>query len=95
LENDTDAAGSDCRTKQNGYSDLKAVSIQCVGTDKRTIDVHSLRKIFGTLLAKAGVPLTTVQRLMRHSSPILTAQLYIDVELVDMMQALNQLPGFS
>jgi integrase len=77
------------------YKDLKAAGIERVGKDGRSIDVHALRKTFGTLLAKAGVPLTTVQRLMRHSSPVLTAKLYIDVDPVDMMQALDQLPMLS
>jgi integrase len=76
------------------YGDLKAAGIERKGSDGRSIDVHSLRKTFGTLLAKAGVPLTTVQRLMRHSTPLLTAKLYIDVDPVDMMQALDQLPEF-
>jgi integrase len=76
------------------YSDLKAAGIGRKGADGRSLDVHSLRKTFGTMLAKAGVPLTTTQRLMRHYSPILTAKLYIDVDSVDMMQALEQLPTF-
>ena len=77
------------------YKDLKAAGIERLGKDGRSIDVHSLRKTFGTMLARAGVPLTTTQRLMRHSTPILTAQLYIDVDPLDMMQALGQLPVFS
>jgi integrase len=77
------------------YADLKIAGIERAGEDGRSIDVHSLRKTFGTLLAKAGVPLTTVQRLMRHSSPLLTAKLYIDVEGGDMMDALEKLPEFS
>jgi len=77
------------------YADLKAAGIERKGADGRNIDVHSLRKTFGTLLAKAGVPLTTVQRLMRHATPLLTAQLYIDVDPVDMMQALDKLPEFT
>jgi len=76
------------------YRDLELAGIKRLGTDGRSIDVHSLRKTFGTLLARAGVPLTTVQRLMRHCTPILTAKLYIDVDPVDMMQALDQLPAF-
>jgi TnpA family transposase len=36
-----------------------------------------------------------MQRLMRHSTPLLTAKLYIDVEGGDMMQALEQLSVFS
>ena len=72
--------------------DLKAAGIERVGSDGRSIDVHSLRKTFGTMLARAGVPLTTVQRLMRHSTPLLTAKLYIDVDPIDMTQALDKLP---
>ena len=75
--------------------DLKAAGIERVGSDGRSIDVHSLRKTFGTMLARAGVPLTTVQRLMRHSTPLLTAKLYIDVAPFDMMQALDKLPVFE
>jgi integrase len=77
------------------YKDLQAAGIERKGSDGRSIDVHSLRKTFGTMLAAAGVPLTTVQRLMRHSTPLLTAKLYIDVEPVDMMQALEKLPMFE
>jgi len=77
------------------YKDLKAAGIERVGTDGRSLDVHSLRKTFGTMLALAGVPLTTVQRLMRHSTPLLTAKLYIDVDPTNMMQALDQLPAFG
>jgi integrase len=77
------------------YKDLQATGIERKGTDGRSLDVHSLRKTFGMMLARAGVPLTTIQRLMRHSTPLLTAKLYIDVEEVDMMQALEKLPMFE
>ena len=77
------------------YLDLKAADIDRKGSDGRCIDVHSLRKTFGTMLAAAGVPLTTVQRLMRHANPQLTAKLYIDVEGGDMMQALEKFPVFN
>ena len=76
------------------YKDLKAAGIKRIETDGRSIDIHSLRKTFGTMLATAGVPLTTVQRLMRHSTPTLTAKLYIDVESINLMQALEQLPEY-
>ena len=76
------------------YKDLEAAGIERVGSDGRSIDVHSLRKTFGTMLAKAGIPLTTVQRLMRHSTPLLTAKLYIDVDAVDMAEAVDKLPEF-
>jgi len=76
------------------YADLHAAGIDRKGADGRSLDVHSLRKTFGTLLAQAGVPLTTVQRLMRHSSPLLTAKLYIDVDPLNMAEALEKLPEF-
>jgi integrase len=74
------------------YRVLKAAGIERKSSDGRSIDVHSLRKTFGTRLATAGVPLTTVQRLMRHSTPDLTAKLYIDVEPLKMAEALEKLP---
>jgi len=76
------------------FGDLKAAGIERVGSDGRSIDVHSLRKTFGTMLAKAGVPLTTVQRLMRHADPAITAKLYIDVDPIEMTQALEKLRTF-
>ncbi len=76
-------------------SDLRAAGIKQKGADGRSVDVHSFRRTFGTMLARAGVPLTTTQRLMRHSTPELTAKLYIDVEPIDMATALDKLPGFG
>ena len=76
------------------YADLKTAGIERKGDDGRSLDVHSLRKTFGTMLAMAGVPLTTVQRLMRHSTPLLTAKLYIDVDPLNMAEALDKLPEF-
>ncbi len=74
--------------------DCQAAGIERLGADGRSVDVHSLRRTFGTMLARAGVPLTTTQRLMRHSTPELTAKLYIDVEPIDMMEAIAKLPTF-
>ena len=73
-------------------ADCEQAGIAMRDPDGRSIDVHSLRRTFGTMLAKAGVPLTTTQRLMRHSTPELTAKLYIDVEPIDMAQAVDRLP---
>ena len=77
------------------YVDLKAAGIEHKGADGHSVDVHSFRKTFGTMLAMAGVPLTTTQRLMRHSTPLLTAKLYIDVDPLNMMEALEKLPEFE
>jgi len=74
--------------------DCLAAGIPLKTDDGRSVDVHALRRTYGTMLARAGVPLTTVQRLMRHSSPELTAKLYIDVEPVDFANALKKLDDF-
>lgn len=71
--------------------DCKYAGISRTSEDGRSIDVHSLRRTYGTMLARAGVPLTTTQRLMRHSTPELTARLYIDVEPIDMYEAVDKL----
>ena len=77
------------------YKDLNVAGIERKSLDGRCLDIHALRKTFGTMLAKAGVPLTTTQRLMRHSEPSITAKLYIDVDPFDMSNALGQLPTFG
>jgi len=60
------------------YKDLKRVGIQ--KTKKfEGIDFHALRATFATSLARADVPLTQTQRLMRHSDPKLTANVYTDL----------------
>lgn len=74
--------------------DLAAAGIEQSAPDGRSVDVHSLRRTFGTMLARAGVPLTTTQKLMRHSTPELTARLYIDVEPIEMAAAVDKLPTF-
>ena len=57
-----------------------------------TVDVHSLRHSFGTLMEKGGVPLRTAQAAMRHSDPSLTANVYTDPRLLDVAGALDALP---
>ena len=47
------------------------------------IDLHALRSTFATLLARANVPLTLAQRLLRHSDPRLTANVYTRLQLHD------------
>ncbi|OQB34595.1 MAG: Phage integrase family protein [Candidatus Hydrogenedentes bacterium ADurb.Bin179] len=61
----------------------------------RVLDVHALRVTFGTMLARAGVGLATAQRLMRHSTPALTANVYTVLELTDTGAAVNALPSMQ
>jgi len=47
--------------------DLATVGILKVNAHGRTVDVHAMQHTFATLLARKGVMLATVQKLMRHS----------------------------
>ena len=57
--------------------------------------IHSLRVTFGSMLAAAGVPLTTAQHLMRHSDPKLTASVYTDPAVLDLRGAVSKLPTLA
>jgi Phage integrase family len=52
---------------------------------------HDLRHTTATLLLKAGVPLTTVQRILRHSDPALTTEVYGHLDVEDMCKGLDRL----
>lgn len=52
---------------------------------------HDLRKTFCSLLAQNGVSTAVTQRLLEHSSPNLTTQIYTNVDPV-LRQAIEQLP---
>ena len=56
------------------------------------IDFHSLRATFATLLDKEGVSLTLAQKLMRHSTPTLTANYYTKHDLADKSAAVRSVP---
>ena len=59
----------------------------------RTVDVHSLRHTFGTLLSAAGVAPRTAQAAMRHSTIDLTMNVYTDPKLLDVAGAMDSLPA--
>ena len=61
----------------------------------RVVDVHALRHTFGTMLAKAGVPLQMAQKAMRHSTPALTANVYTHLGLIDVAGAVDRLPAIG
>ncbi len=58
----------------------------------RTFDLHGFRTTFNTLLAAAGVPLTTRRILMRHVAEGVTDEHYADAKLIDLRGALDRLP---
>ena len=57
----------------------------------RHVKFHSLRHTTATLLLKAGVPIATVQRLLRHSDPRLTTEIYGHLDVEDMRAGVNRL----
>ena len=73
--------------------DLKRAGIPYKDGLGRAADFHALRHTCGTLLCKAGVPLTTAQKIMRHSDPKLTANIYNHVEDSDKAEAIAKIPG--
>ena len=57
--------------------------------DGRKLDIHALRHTFGSRLARNGVGLVQVQRLMGHSDPKLTAQVYTHLDVEDLRSAIE------
>jgi hypothetical protein len=57
-------------------ADLAAAKIEETDASGRVVDFHALRTTFGTSLARGGVSLQVAQRLMRHCTPTLTANVY-------------------
>lgn len=64
-------------------------------TERGQADRKSLRKTFGTHLAMAGVDFRLTVRLMRHSDPRLTQNVYTDPLLLDMRGAVERLERVS
>ena len=71
---------------------LGAAGIKKVDVEGRRLDIHALRHTAGTRLARAGMPLVQAQRLLGHSDPKLTAEVYTHLEAEDLRPALDALP---
>lgn len=71
-------------------ADLAAAGIP-YETATGVVDFHALRSCFGTLLARAGVPLVAAQKLMRHSTPVLTSNVYTSLGMEDLAGELAKL----
>jgi hypothetical protein len=72
-------------------SDLARAGIPHVLNGSR-LNFHSLRKSFISWLLADGRDLRVVQKLARHSSPLLTANVYCDERLLDGRSAIASLP---
>ena len=89
-----------CRRKACGYTATKShtVSKPCPRCGMklwpkplpRPLRFHDLRHTTATLLLKAGVPLATVQRILRHSASAITSEVYSHLDVEDMRKGLNQ-----
>ena len=57
----------------------------------RKMRFHDLRGTTATLLARAGVPLVVAQRILRHTDPRLTANIYTHVDVGDLRAGIDRL----
>lgn len=58
------------------------------------ISLHSLRHSYGSYLLSRGVPFPTVSRLLGHSSPRVTAEVYSHALTSDMTAAAGEWEAF-
>lgn len=83
------------RTAEMIRVDMDAAGIAPVDEFGRVLDFHSLRATCATLLAEAGVPLTTAQAILRHSDVRLTARVYTTRFRDTEASAVARLPDFG
>lgn len=74
-------------------ADLARAGIAKRDDEGRTVDVHSLRTTFGTMLARSGVAPRVAMELMRHSRMELTQKVYVDPRLLPLAAAVEALPS--
>ncbi len=75
-------------------TDLKAAEVPYRDAAGRVADFHALRTTFCTNLARGGVSLQLAQRLMRHSDPRLTSNVYTVLSKDDERAAVAALPVY-
>lgn len=75
--------------------DLKRAGIPFEDENGRRIDIHALRKTFGTMLSVIGVPLRVGMELMRHSESKLTEKVYTDASHLPLQSAIEGLPSLK
>ena len=71
---------------------LERAGIAKVDTTGEKLDIHALRHTCASRLARAGVDLNRAQRLLGHSDPKLTAQVYTHVDAEDLRPAIEAMP---
>ena len=69
---------------------LERAGIAKVDVEGRKLDLHAIRHTFASRLARSGVPLAQAQRLLGHSDPKLTAQVYTHLDVEDLRGAIER-----
>ena len=69
---------------------LKTAGIDRVDDRGFRLDVHSLRHTYGTRLSRWEVGLTQAQKLLGHSTPVLTAKVYTHLEVEDLRATMDE-----
>jgi integrase len=75
--------------------DLTDAGISPVDEQGRVVDFHGQRMTFITGLARAGVPISTAQKLARHSDVNLTLGTYTHLEMSELAGAVGKLPKLA
>ncbi len=73
--------------------DLAAADIAFEDARGRRVDIHALRKTYGTMLASSGVSPRVAMELMRHSDMKLTMGVYTDVTQLPIVEEASRLPS--
>lgn len=84
-------AGNETRTRWRFRQILKRAGIPGVDELGRHVVIHSTRHTFTSQLARAQVGLVQAQRLLGHSTPELTAQVYTHLGIEDLRGAVEKL----
>ena len=74
---------------------LTRARIPKIDQQGQKLDIHALRTTAGSLLARNGVPLVQVQKILGHSSPALTAAVYTHLEADDLRPAVEGIPNLE
>jgi integrase len=82
-----------CRPTNNAMRIFNRILVRAgiprVDAEGRKLDIHALRHTFGTRMARSGAGLVHVQRLLGHSDPKLTAQVYTHLDVEDLRGAIE------
>ena len=73
------------------HADCKRAGIERIDDRGKRVDLHALRKTYGTRLAMAGVPLTVAQRSNASLGSEVTSNLYTDVRVLDLHGAVESM----